>query len=146
MSKTKLSQGKRIALITHLLATDGAKSFYQLKEKFSMVSDATLRRDLKLLRETKLVVETREARNTDEHISRKIFIFFKDYSDIVGKTKDAMEKLKKDFCQITLEQIASKSGLPPDRIETVAYNLAPKLEILISQHSKQESPDVLFVR
>lgn len=145
ISKDKYGQGERIARIIHLLATEGSKSYPELRERFPKISEATLERDIKLLKKTKVVVDRKEARVVAGVISRKVFMFFKDDKDIVGKTKKAMENLKQDFNQVTLEQIASYSGLPPEKIVDTAYALAPKLNLLIGKEAKATPPPPLIV-
>ncbi|NIU82342.1 MAG: hypothetical protein GWN17_02125 [Candidatus Korarchaeota archaeon] len=63
--------------------------------------------------------------------TRKVFVFFKDERDIVGKTRMAMENLKRTHRQVTLDLIASRAGLPPKEIHEAAYALAPELDLLI---------------
>jgi hypothetical protein len=133
MSKDKYGQGERIARMIHVLVAKGSMSFPELKKKFPKFSEATLRRDVRLLKKTRLVIERREPRTTDGSISRKVFIFFKDDKDIVGKTKNAMESLRGDHLQVTLDQIASLAGMPPTQIEEAAYALAPELNLLIGK-------------
>lgn len=145
ISGNKYSQGERIAAIIHFLAAEGSKSYPELKERFSMISEATLQRDMTLLKETKVVVERKEPRVAKEVISRKVFLFFKDDEDIVGKTKKAMENLKQDFRQVTLDQIASHSGLSPDQIRSAAYALAPKLALLIGKDAIEAPPLPLII-
>jgi hypothetical protein len=101
-----------------------------------MFSDATLQRDMKLLKETGLIIDKKESRLVDGIHTRKVFIFFKDDKDIVGKTKKAMEKLKRRYGQVTLELIASYAGLLSENIQEAAYTLAAKLDLPIG---KEES-------
>jgi len=136
MVKRRYSHGERIARIIHLLVTEGSKSFPELQKKFTMFSNATLQRDIKLLKETGLIIDKKESRPVDGIRTRKVFIFFKDDRDIVGKTEKAMKKLKPRYRQVTLELIASHAGLPPESIQEVAYTLAPNLDLPIG---KEES-------
>ena len=129
----KYSQGRRIASILYFLITKGSKSFPELKERFPMVSKATLERDIKLLREEGIVVDKKESRLVSTVNARKVFMFFKDDKDIVGKTKKAMENLKEmGYAQVTLDLIASKAGFPPKTLKEAAYSLAPKINLMIS--------------
>jgi len=145
MNEDKYGQGERIARIIHLLAERGSMSYPELEKRYPKSSKATLLRDMRLLKKTNLVVVRREPRTTDGRSSRKTFIFFKDNRDVVGKTKSAMEKLKKDYTQITLDLIASHAGLPPEDIKSAAYALAPELGLLIGETSKERPPSPLFV-
>jgi len=133
MVKRRYSQGKRIARIIHLLVTQGSKSFPELQKKFPMFSDATLQRDIKLLKETGLIIHKKESRLVDGIHTRKVLIFFKDDRDIVGKTEKAMEKLKRRYSQVTLELIASYAGLLPENIQEAAYTSAAKLDLPIGK-------------
>ena len=142
ISKDKYGQGERIARIIHLLVTEGAKSYFELREKFPMYSNATLGRDIKLLKKTGMVVERKEARTVGTTISRKVFIFFKDNRDVVGKIRKTIQDLKKEYSQITLDQIASRSGFPPRKVEEEAYSLASKLDMLIGKDPIQRPPDL----
>jgi hypothetical protein len=144
-NEDKYGQGERIARIIHLLAESGSKSYPELERKFPRSSKATLLRDIKLLKKTKLVVERREARTTDGRISRKTFTFFKDNKDVIGKTRNAMEKLKENYTQITLDLIASHAGLPPEDVKNAAYTLASELGLLIGKDSKDRPPAALLV-
>lgn len=98
-----------------------------------MFSDATLQRDIKLLKETGLIIHKKESRLVDGICTRKVFIFFKDDRDVVGKTERAMEKLKRRYGQVTLELIASHAGLLPEDIQEAAYTLAAKLDLPIGK-------------
>ena len=145
MRKEKISQGERIARIIHLLITDGSKSYPEIEEKFPMVSTSTIKRDIKLLKRLGLIVEKRVAKTTGEKNSRKVFIFFKDNKDVVGKTENAMEALKREFIQVTLDQIASRAGFPPSIVEEHAFALAPKLKLIIGKKEISVQPTPLVV-
>jgi hypothetical protein len=140
MSKDKFGQGERIARVIHLLVVDGGMSYPELRKRFSKCSEATIHRDIGLLKKVGLVVEKKVLKTTENVDSRKVFIFFKDDIDIVGKTKRAMEILKKDFRQVTLDQIASISGLPPTKITEAAYALAAQLDLLIGKEAIEAPP------
>lgn len=133
MVKRSYSQGERIARIIHPLVTEGSKSFPELQKKFPTFSKPTLDRDIRLLKKTKLIIDKNESRLFDGIRTRKVFIFFKDDQDIIGRTKRAMEKLRQHYRQVTLELIASHAGLPPESIQKVAYALAPKLDLPIGK-------------
>jgi len=117
----------------HLLATEGSKSPLELKRKFPMFSEATVNRDIKLLKKTGLIVEKRESRVVGEINTRKVFVFFGDHKDVTGKTRKAMERLKRGYTQVTLELIASYAGLPPKKVKREAYRLAPELGLPIGR-------------
>lgn len=129
------------------MVTEGQQSFPELRNKFPMFSEATLQRDIKLLKETGLIVDRKidESRIVNGIDIRKVFIFFKDDKDIVGNTKKAMEILKHEYTQITLDQIASYAGLPPGMILNAAYALAPKLGLLIGSEAKEVPPSPIVV-
>ena len=60
--------------------------------------------------------------------------------------KGAMEKLKeKGYEQVTLDMIASYTGLPPEEVKKHAYTLAPKLKLLIGNESREAPPKPLTV-
>jgi DNA-binding transcriptional ArsR family regulator len=146
MNKDKVGQAERILRILHFLIMNGAKSYSEVGKGFPRVSQSTLERDMKLLKKTRLVVERKELKISDEKVSKKVFMFFKDDKDIVRNVDKAMENLKQDFCQVTLDQIASCSGLAPDDdMRRVAYALAPKLGLPIGREPIERPPDPLFV-
>jgi hypothetical protein len=132
--------GERIAIIIYILSEKGGKSRPELKERFPKVSQATLDRDIAILKRNKLIVEKKEIRSTEGRDSRKVFIFYKDNKDIGERTRKAMEKLEKDYVQVTLFQIASLAGLKPGVLTDVAYELAPKLNLMIGQESIMRPP------
>jgi len=86
-----------------------------------------------LLKETGLIKEKKESRIINGISTRKVFIFFKDDKDIIGRTKRAMENLKQTYSQVTLDLIASRVGLPPDKIQEAAYTLAAELNLPIGK-------------
>ena len=145
INKEKYSQGERIARMIHLLLEEGSKSYPELQKKFPTSSKATLCRDIKLLTKTKLIIEKKEARTVANVISRKVFMFYKDSLDSIRKTRNAMEKLKTEYSQVTLDLIASYAGLPPDKIQEDAYTLARQLSLLIGKEATARPPSPLFV-
>ena len=138
-------QGERIARMIHLLVTKGGQSYPELEKRFPKCKPLTIHRDIKLLKKTGLIVEKRKQKTMGQVISRKVFIFFKDNRDVVGKTKDAMENLKQEYSQVTLDLIACHAGFPPEEIRVAAYNLAPQLDLLIGKEEKQKPPSPLVV-
>jgi hypothetical protein len=138
---SRKSEGERIATIIYILTTTGGKSRLELKSRFPSVSQATLDRDIAILKREKLIVAKKEIRSIKGVDSRKVFIFFKDDKHIEEKTRKAMEILEKDYVQVTLFQIASLAGLKPDDFIDVAYELAPKLNLLIGQESIERPPN-----
>jgi len=140
MKREKYSQGERIAYMIHFLVTEGSKSYPELKKRFPMFSEATLLRDVELLMKTELIIEKPETRQINGISTRKIFIFFKDDKDVVGKTKKAMNDLKDEFYgQVTLDLIASRVGLPPETIRDAAYTLAPEVGLLIGMENIKDT-------
>lgn len=141
MKGSEMSEGERIASIIYILIMDGGISRPELKNRFPDVSQATLDRDIAILKNENLIIEKLESRSLNGVNSRKVFIFFKDSKNIEGKTRKAMETLEKDHVQVTLFQIASLAGLKPDDLINAAYELAPKLNLLIGQESIIRPPN-----
>jgi hypothetical protein len=140
MEQPKKTPGERIAAIIFILANSGGISRQELKGRFSKVSQAAIDRDIATLKREQLIVEKKEIRSINGVDSRKVFIFFKDDKDVQGRTRKAMEILEKEYVQVTLFQIASLAGLKPDDLISIAYELAPKLNLLIGQDSKVRPP------
>jgi hypothetical protein len=140
METPKKTPGERIAAIIFVLVTSGGISRQELKSRFPKVCQAALDRDIALLKREHLIVEKKEIRSINGVDSRKVFIFFKDDKDLQGRTRKAMEILEKEFVQVTLFQIASLAGLKPEALIDAAYELAPKLNLLIGEISQVRPP------
>jgi hypothetical protein len=151
--QTEFGQGKRIARIVYILAKEGGKSRPELKARFNKISESSFDRDISLLKSTGVIVVQRKPETTVTKISGKtvtrvsriVYIFFKDNTDIVGRTRKAMRTLAVDFSRITIDQIASTAGLPPRQIEEHAYRYAPTLNIQIGKEPLERPPNGLFV-
>ena len=139
-----MSEKRRIAQLIHLLASKGSMSRPELRRHFPKVSESTLTRDMKILKEVGLVKERRELRVVDGVAARKVFIFFKDDIDVLGRTRQAMLSLKENYTQVTLDQIASNAGLEPTKVTEAAYALARELKLQIGSNAIETPPRPLM--
>jgi DNA-binding transcriptional ArsR family regulator len=135
MSEKGTRTGRRIAQLIHLLVNKGSMSRPELMRRFPKMSESALSRNLKILKEEGLIKERRETRLVDGVATRKVFFFFKDDTDVLGRTRQTMLSLKKEHIQVTLDQIASNVGLEPKVITEAAYALARELDLQIGSNA-----------
>lgn len=135
-----MSEKRRIASLIHLLATKGSICRQELRKHFPGVSESTLTHNLKILKDEGLVKERRQSKTVDGIVARRVFFFFKDDVDVLGRTRQTMLSLRENYVQVTLDQIASNVGLEPKVVTEAAYALARELNLQIGSSAIEAPP------